>query len=275
MTLRRLMLGKSLEGWREHSGISRADVATELGCTPDRVRHLESGRNVPSRPDLIVMCSVYGVPEDERAVLLDTRSAAQKPGWWQTYRLPKWLASYVTLETDATRVRNWEGELIPGLLQTEQYARQVAKIGDLTATDAEIGKRVEARLRRQQRLTDEHYPLEFVAILSETAVQRCAADTRIAGDQLSHLVHMAELPNVSIQVVPVSAGIHSAMAGGFALLDFPPDTWPETGYQEYNVGGHLVDDPDAVKRFGKLFDGLQERALTDRDSARLISQYIS
>ncbi|MGI8306489.1 helix-turn-helix domain-containing protein [Saccharopolyspora hattusasensis] len=268
------MLGRSLEQWRENAGMSREAVAAELGCTPGRVRHLESGRNVPTRPDLIVMCSLYGVPEDERAALLETRSEAQKSGWWQTYRLPKWLASYVTLETDATRVRNWEGELIPGLLQTEQYARRVATLGDLNATPAEVSKRVEARMRRQERLTADGQPLELVALMSEAAVQRCAADPAVAHDQLSHLIKIGQSPNVSIRVIPINVGIHQAMGGGFALLDFPPDTWPETGHQEYNVGGHLVDDPDALAALGRLFDALQERALTQADSARLISQYI-
>ncbi|MBK0866537.1 MULTISPECIES: helix-turn-helix transcriptional regulator [unclassified Saccharopolyspora] len=272
MTLRRLMLGKSLERWRESAGVTRADIAAELGCTPDRVRHLESGRNTPSRPDLIVMCSVYGVPEDEREVLLTTRSEAQKPGWWQTHRLPKWLANYVTLESEATRVRNWEAELIPGLLQTEAYARRVA-MGDPSASDAEVDKRVAARMRRQDRLTAKDDPLNLVAVVSESAIQRCAAERDLADDQLAHLINAANLPHVSIRVMPMDSGIHQAMAGGFVLLNFPADTWPETGHQEYNVGGHLVDDHEAVQSLATLFDGLQERALSEHDTAHLLAQY--
>ncbi|MDA3649891.1 helix-turn-helix domain-containing protein [Saccharopolyspora indica] len=274
MTLRRMMLGKRLEELREQAGVSREDVAAELDCTPGRVRHLESGRNLPTRPDVLVMCNMYDVPTDVRDALLETRSEAQQAGWWQTYRLPKWLASYVMLEADATLVRNWEVELIPGLLQTEQYARRIATIGDLNFTGAEVEKRVSARLRRQDRLTDQNNPLRLEALISEAAIQRCAAEPDIAPEQLNNLLKVGELPNVNIQIVPMNLGMHHAMAGGFALLAFPPDTWPQTGYQEYNVGGHLVDDPEAVNSLGKLFDALQERALTVPDSARLILQYI-
>ncbi|QUH03841.1 helix-turn-helix domain-containing protein [Saccharopolyspora erythraea] len=272
MTLRRQMLGRSLAEWREHAGVTRSEVAAELGCTADRVRHLESGRNVPTRPDLIVMCALYGVPDADREVLLATRAEAQKPGWWQTYRLPSWLASYVTLETEAARVRNWEGELIPGLLQTEGYARRVAELGHLVVSSAEADKRIAARLHRQQRLTADQ-PLALDAVISEAAIERCAAEPGIAADQLAHLLKMLERPNVTIRVLPIAAGLHQAMAGSFALLDFDPGTWPETGYQEYAVGGHLVDDAEAVSTLGSLFAELQERALTESDSARLILQY--
>lgn len=274
MTLRRLMLGKSLEQWRESAGVTRANIAAELGCTPDRVRHLESGRNTPSRPDLIVMCSVYGVPDDEREALLETRSEAQQSGWWQTYRLPRWLGNYVLLESEATRVRNWEAELIPGLLQTEAYARRVA-VGDPAASDAEVAKRVAARLRRQGRLTESKDPLDLAAVMSESAVQRCAAERDLADEQLTHLLSVGERPNVSIRILPSSSGLHRAMAGGFVLLNFPQETWPETGHQEYNVGGHLVDDREAVQSLATLFDGLREQALSEEASARLISQYTS
>ncbi|GAA4831304.1 helix-turn-helix domain-containing protein [Saccharopolyspora rosea] len=274
MTLRRLMLGRSLEQWRERAGLSRDEVAVELGCTTGRVRHLESGRNVATRPDLIVMAAMYGIPDDAREALLNTRSEAQKPGWWQTYRLPKRLAEYVTLESDATRVRNWEGELIPGLLQTDLYARRVATVGDPTASEADVSKRIAARLRRQERLTAKDAPLQLVAVMSEAALQRCAAVPEIGRDQLVHLVLATELANVSLHVLPFGVGIHPAMGGGFALLEFPPDTWPETGYQEYNLGGHLVDDPAAVASLGSLFDELAKQALSEDDSIRLISRYI-
>lgn len=266
------MLGRSLEQWREGAGVTRADVAAELGCTADRVRHLESGRNLPSRPDLIVMCSLYGIAEQDREALLETRAGARKAGWWQTYRLPKWLAGYVTLEADATRARNWEGELIPGLLQTEAYARRVVSVGDPTMSESELEKRVGARRRRQDRLTAEEDPLEFVALMSEAAILRCAAERDLAEEQLTHLLDIGKRANVSIRVVPMDAGIHQGTAGGFVLLDFPPETWPETGYQEYNVGGHLVDDQIGVRSLATLFEGLQARALSEQDSADLISQ---
>ncbi|TDD54379.1 helix-turn-helix domain-containing protein [Saccharopolyspora elongata] len=272
MTLRRLMLGRSLAQWRELAGLTREEVAAELECTTGRVRHLESGRNVPTRPDLIVLCAMYGIPDADRKLLLATRSDAQKPGWWQTYRLPRWLVSYVTLETDASSVRNFEVELIPGLVQTEDYARRLETLGDPGASQATIDNRVAARMHRQQRLLDDGQPLEVKLLISEAALQRCAADPDVGSGQLAHLIKIGERPNVSIRIVPTGLGLHRAMAGGFALLDFPPDTWPETGYQEYVVGGHLVDDPDAVSTMSKLFSELWDRALSESESANAISK---
>lgn len=273
MTLRRLMLGRSLREWREHAGASVEAVAAELGCTSGRVRHLENGRNVPSRPDLLVMANVFGVPEAERDALLETRNAAKSPGWWQTYRLPRWLASYVMLENEATKVRNWEGELIPGLLQTRTYGECIVKAYCPDMSEFEVNRRIDARLRRQDRLTDREHPMELDALVSEAAIARCAADDSLRTDQLRHLRDMVRRENINIRIVPTASGVHAGMGGGFALLSFPAEAWPETGYQEYNVGGHLVDDSDAVAELAALFEILRERALTIEDSARLIAAY--
>lgn len=273
VTLRKLMLGRSLRQWREHAGVARENAAAELGCTEGRIRHLESGRNPPSRADVIVLCALYGVPGEDKAALLDTLADAQRSGWWQTYKLPRWLADYVALETDATTMRSVAVELIPGLLQTERYARAVNVLSRHVVDPNDVDRQVSARMQRQQRLTADHDPLEVVAVISEAALRRCAEDANVAVEQLRHLVAIGERPNVAVHVLPFSLGLHEAMAGSFNLLSFPPDTWPETGYQEYAIGGHLVDDADAVSALATMFDELRKRALPRKDSARLITQY--
>lgn len=269
MTLRRLRLGQRLCEWRESAGLSREEVAGELGCTPGRVRHLENGRNLPSRPDLIVLAQLYGLPDAERDVLLDTRVEAKRPGWWQTYKLPKWLASYVALEDESATVENFEPEVIPGLLQVPRYAEAITGSVQDGPPNRE---KVDARVQRQRRLTDDH-PVELSAVIGEAALRQCLADRDLAREQYDHLLTMLDRSNIAIQVLPFALGVHSGMGGSFVLLGFADGQWPRTAYQEYQVGGHLVDEADAVARFDTLYALLRERALTEDDSAGVIKQY--
>jgi Domain of unknown function (DUF5753) len=116
-------------------------------------------------------------------------------------------------------------------------------------------------------------PLEFVSVISESALARCAAQESIAEEQLAHLVNIAKRSNVSLQVLPFGAGLHNSMTGAFALLDFPSDTWPPAVYQEHAVGGHLGHDRELVSGLSAVFEDLRGRALTESASLNLIKKY--
>ncbi|RKT84514.1 Helix-turn-helix domain-containing protein [Saccharopolyspora antimicrobica] len=270
-TLRRKTLGAELRRLRIERGASIEEIAKLLGCSSGKVSHFETGRNAPSKAELIVLMGHYKVPADQQEVLEETREEARKRGWWSTYRLPPWFQDYVGMEADAIRVRTFELELIPGLLQTESYARAINVIGSHMTEPSEVDRKVAARLRRQQRLNDQD-PLELHAVVSEAALYRCA-DPAIAVDQLTRLIEASERPNITIQILPFSAGFHESVSGSFALLDFPPDTWPSSAYQEYAVGGHLVDDTGAVTALGTVFERLRTRALDEQQSKELIAQH--
>lgn len=271
--MRRKALGRELRKLRTQSGESLEEIANLLGCSVGKVGHIETGRNSPSKTELMVLMSHYGVSEQDRALFEEIRQEASKRGWWSTYRLPNWFSNYVGMETDALRLRNFELELIPGLLQTEEYARAVTVLARHMTEPEEVERKVELRMQRQKRLFGDN-PLDVVAVISEAALHRCARTSGVGAKQLAHLLELGEHANIEIHILLFDEGLHKSMSGSFALLDFPPDTWPSAAYQEYAVGGHLVDDQDVVKALDTLFAELRERALSERDSARLISKLI-
>ncbi|RCW37477.1 helix-turn-helix protein [Halopolyspora algeriensis] len=271
-TLQRKTLGAELRKLRTAAGGSIEQVAELLGCSTGKVSHIETGRNSPSKTELMVLMDHYSLPSDHRKLLEETRQEARKRGWWSTYRLPSWFRDYVGMETDASRVRTFEIELLPGLLQTEEYMRAINVLGSHITDPSEVERQVALRLERQKRLRAEE-PLEVTAVISEASLARCASDPTLAITQFSHLVEAAQQPNILLQVLPFRTGLHSSMTGSFTLLDFPPETWPPTAYQEYAVGGHLVDEQEAVSALSTVFTHLQERALNVEDSIKLIENY--
>ncbi|MGH4020001.1 MAG: helix-turn-helix domain-containing protein [Pseudonocardiaceae bacterium] len=272
-TIRRHQLGSELRRLREAAGVSRAEAAQIVGCSLTKITHMEIGRSSPRKTELIVLLQRYGADDRETVdELEELRIEAAKRGWWSTARLPGWLAGYVGLEADATSLRTLQLELIPGLLQTEQYARAVHGLSAHLASPEDVDRRVAARMRRQARLDDPDRPLQFSAVISEAALQRCARHTTVAGDQLRHLLDRAQLRNVELHVLPFSVGLHSSMAGSFTLLGFPRGLLPDAAYQEYAVGGHLIDDESIVARLDRLYGELRDQALDVDESLTVISE---
>lgn len=265
--MRRRQLASELRQLRAAAGMTVADVATAMGCVRGKVSHLESGRNPPSRPDLWLMLHLYGAV-DRLDELDELRVAGNAPGWWDTYRLPLWMKAYVGLETDATAVRCFALELIPGLLQNEDYAKETfLRQG---ARPDEVTQMVSVRMERQRRLGKQK--LEVVA--SEALLARTVHMGAYGVDQLRWIAQANRLRGVEFLVLPFSAGGHRSMSGSFTLLEFPGGSSP-VAYQDYAVGGHLVDDPEVVQTLGELYVDLREQALTVEDSVELIGRYAS
>jgi len=270
-TVRRLRLGKELQRLREAAGVSRQAAATAIGCSLARIGHIESGRNAPSKSDLVVLLQhLYGSDAATLQALEVLREEASKRGWWSTYGLPEWLAAYVGLETDASVLRCLDLDLIPGLLQTESYMRRLYAVGR-PRPQKEIDRRIAARLHRQQRLRAEKDPLQLVAVVSEAALMRCTREASAGREQLEQLINRSELPNVDLRVLPFGAGVHVG-TGPFSVLSFPDDLLPDAAHYEYAVGGHVIDDPLIVQRLSTLFSELRERSLGAGESRTLIAQ---
>ncbi len=268
-TVRRIQLGIELQRLREAAGVSRPDAAAAIGCSEARIGHIETGRNVPSKSDLIVLVErLYGADAATWAELEEVREEASKRGWWSTYRLPKWLAGYVGLEADAVALRCLNIEIVPGLLQTEQYMRRLYTLSDLPAKD--IDRHVRARLQRQGRLSGPD-ALQLSVVVSEGALERCARDAAVAGAQLAQLLDRATWPNVELRVLPFDLGLHVG-TGPFTLLTFPDHLLPDAAYQEYAVGGHIIDDQSVVARLATIFDELRGRSLDADESLAMIAQ---
>jgi hypothetical protein len=218
------------------------------------------------------MIALYGAPPDVHQALEDLRKAATTRGWWSAYRLPSWLHNYVGLEADATLIRNFEVELIPGLLQIEPYARDVHTVGPVVLGSDDVERRVAARLKRQELLTGDA-PVAHHAIISEAALHRIRG-TAYADAQYTHLLAMARRPNVTIAVLPFSKKLHPGMAGGFHLLDFPPGVSAPVAYYDTATGGQLEHDPKVVTRLSGVYDELAALAMSTDETIAFIERWM-
>ncbi len=270
-TIRRRRLGIELARLREQAKVTRLDAAAALGCSPARIGHIESGRNVLGKAELIVLVRDHYGAADTLAALEELRQEASQRGWWSIYGLPEWLSSYVGLESDADTLRCFEGELVPGLLQTEDYARTLYTLrGALSAK--EIERRVAARMQRQERLTGADASLQLTAVVSQAALERCARQPGVGAAQLAQLADRSQWRNVELRVLPFDVGLHVGMAGPFSLLSFPDELLDDAAYQEYAVGGHVIDDESVVSALSMLFGKLRGQALDCRQSLAMIAQ---
>lgn len=222
------------------------------------------------KSELAALLEYYEAPNEFRPHLEEARREGSKRGWWSTYRLPEWFKPYVGLESDAVTVCNFEVELIPGLLQTEDYAREIHSSGGHLTNPEDVDKRVSARMERQRRLTDSP-PLELRAVISEAALRREIGGPKAMSEQRDHLLKLAELPNVMFQVVPFHVGSHASLPGGFALLSFAEPVDPDVGYMDSPLGGHVIEDTGDVRALRNLFDEVRSSALSQRDSITLAS----
>lgn len=270
--MRRRQLGAELRSLRNSAGLTMEHAAAVLDCARSRIGHIENGRNSIRKPELKVLLDLYGAGDDDHETLEELRQQASKRGWSSTYRLPSWLKRYVEMETDAITMRSFENEVIPGLLQTEEYVRRVHAVAAHLIKPEEIDRHVAARKRRQSRLTDDEAPLDYATVVSEAAFQRALGDPEIGPAQLARVIELAQRPNVTLHVLPFAAGLHPSMAGSFMLLTFDPEVALPFGYEEYTVGGQVVDDPSGVERLADLWDLLRSQALTADESLHWLSE---
>lgn len=269
-TVRRIQLGRELRRLREAADVSPLEARAAIDCSKSRFEHIERGRNVPSKAELILLVRDIYRAGHAVAALEEIRAEASKRGWWSTYALPEWLAGYVGLEHDATSVRELALETIPGLLQTEEYIRTLTTL-EVRLPEKEVDKRLRTRLQRQERITGDD-PLRLTAVVSEGALMRCARDPRVAAGQLAQLVERAAWPHVEVRVLPFDAGLHVGMNGPFSLLSFPDDLLADVAYHEYPVGGHIIDNQSIVSQLGTLFNELRNQSLGASESLAVLAQ---
>lgn len=267
--IRRLHLGRILAGHRKAAGFNQEAAGVHVERSQSFIAQVETGKLGIRGPDLERMLRRYGVAESVANELLDFNQEAGKRGWWSV--LPDWFGDWIGLEHDARTARALELELIPGLLQTEAYAREQHVLRG-ALSDAEVEERVSARMQRQARLSDPYRPLEYFPVVSESALQWCAGEADpIGADQLRHLLRVARLPNVHLRVLAYRLGRHSGMQGSYTLLGFSRDLLPDVAWQEHATGGHVIDDPAEVESLSSLFDRVSGQALDEERSVALIA----
>jgi hypothetical protein len=198
---------------------------------------------------------------------------ARQPGWWHSFRdvLPNPYEVYIGLESGAASIRNFEPTVIPGLLQTEEYARKMFRNGPRELDQDEIERRVQVRLERQRIVAREDRP-RLWAVIDEAVIRRIVGDPAVMRDQLRHLVESAEQGKTTLQVVPFRAGAHAGTTGPFVILDFPEPTDPAVVYVETLAGDIYLEERTDVTRYTIAFDRLLAAALHPDDSVRLVEQ---
>lgn len=275
-TLRGRRLALELMRRREESGLSREEVSRELEWSTSTVFRIETGRTRPQPGNVRVLLELYGVTGAERDGLIKLAREARQPGWWHSFRdvLPNPYEVYIGLEGGATTIRNYEPSVIPGLLQTEEYAQATFRGGPRELDGDEIERRVEVRLARQQILLHRDRP-RLWTVIDEAVIRRVVGGADVMRGQLLNLADAAERGKTTIQVVPFRAGAHSGTTGPFAILDFPEDTDQSVVYVETLAGDIYLEQPPDVERYMIAFERLLATALHPDDSVRLIKQAAS
>jgi transcriptional regulator with XRE-family HTH domain len=278
-TLLKMLVGVQLAGIREDTGLSQEQAARTLGFSPAKLSRIEAGkgRRPPVEADVRALLSLYETDEHEAAMLLRLLRQAGEPGWWQRYDkrlMPEWFDRLVGLQEAATAIRTFEIQYVPGLLQTPAYARAVVERGLPSATSREVERRVELRTRRTELLRRPDAP-QVWAILDESVLLRVLGSREVMREQLAHLVALAALPNVTVQVVPLDVTHASAPAIPVTYLRFPGVDLPDVVYLEQIRSATFLEDRDETEEYRVALDRLADEALNPRESVALLESIAS
>jgi hypothetical protein len=276
-TVRRILVGAQLRRLREAKGITRDDAGYVIRGSGSKISRLELGKVSFKERDISDLLTHYGVLDSlQREAILTLARDANAPGWWHNYDdvLPQWFETYVGLEEAASMIRTYEVQFIPGLLQTEDYARAVMIAGRPDLPSDEIEKRVKLRAARQELLTRTPAP-RFWAVVDEGALRRPIGGSRVMRAQLEHLIDLRELNNISVQIMPFRFGGHAAEGGAFSVLRFPEQELPDVVYVEQLVSALYLDKREQVDRYGQIFDRLTVDSQPPDLSAETLQKIIS
>jgi transcriptional regulator with XRE-family HTH domain len=259
---------------RDAAGLTREEVAERTNLDQGTLWRIETARaRRPQRRTLLAILDVYGVDEAKRDELLALSREATKPGLMQPYHdeLPQEYATYVGFEAEARVISNYESLFVPGLLQTEDYARAVIRGVLPSATSKEVEQRVRVRMDRQALLAGDD-PLKLWAIVDEAALHRLVGGAETMNAQMRRLVETAAVPHVTLQVIAWSVGAHAGMPGSFVLMDFPDPSDPPVVYIDSMAGDLFLEAEPEVRRYRGVFEHLRAVALSPGDSTSLIAQ---
>jgi transcriptional regulator with XRE-family HTH domain len=252
---------------RHEAGMSIADVAEHLLCSPAKISRIETSQRRASLRDVRDLCNLYGV--SNQTELMALAKDARQQGWWQETEDVD-FRPLLGLESEAIAISEYETTTIPGLLQTEEYARAVIR-GFLPRIDADVlEERVEIRMKRQGILQKARPPRYWV-LLDESALHRHVGGARVMAQQLAQLRELAELPHVTIQVVPFTVGAHMGFDSAFMILEFDEAAGvPDTVYMDTLAGQIFQEKPQQVDQFREVLNHLRADALGPQDSAHRI-----
>jgi transcriptional regulator with XRE-family HTH domain len=271
-TVRHRRLAAELRRLREAAGLTQEDVSERTGKDRSTLYRLENAQQRPQRSTLIQLLDLYGTDQERRAEMLALLREAGQRGWMQPHRsdLPEIYSDYISFESEARSISNYESLFIPGLLQTEDYARAVIRGTLPHASTEQVETRVTARMDRQALLTKPDPP-RLWAIMDEAAARRAVGGPRVMREQLGRLREAAALPNVTVQVIPYDAGAHPGMHGSFIVLEFPDPADQSLVYLESMAGDLFLEDDTEIRRYILMFEHLRAAARRPDESATLLA----
>jgi transcriptional regulator with XRE-family HTH domain len=271
-TVRRRRLAAELRRLRQASKLTIDQVAETLEWSQGKVSKIENARVSVMPRDARRLLDVYGVTEGpERDLMLSLARESRERGWWQQYgeAVPEWFATYVGLEAEASAISVYQAEIVPGLLQTERYATALHRAELMNATGEEIEQHVAVRMERQERLKQPDAPQLWV-VLNEAVIRRVVGGREIMHEQMAKLTEAASAPNITLQVLPFSAGAHAAMDSAFWIVSFDPPTDGDIVYFEHPTCSLYLDKPQEVARYKLVYEHLRAASLSLDDSRRLL-----
>jgi hypothetical protein len=257
-TALRIMLGGHLRRMREAARISRADAGWQIRASESKVSRMELGRVGFKERDVSDLLDLYGLQdEQERSRLMELARAANNPGWWSRYGdvMPSWFANYVGLEVAAKLIRTYEVLFVPGLLQTETYARAVVQLGKAYLPPDEIDQRVALRVTRQQILTRAD-PVRLWVVIDEAVLRRPIGGREAMCEQIEHLLKVSQLPNITLQVMPFSSVGYPGAGGAFSIMRFPEGDLPDVVYIEHAASALYLDKLEDLDEYAAIMDAL-------------------
>jgi hypothetical protein len=257
-TVLRILLGAQLRRLREAASISREDAGYHIRASGSKISRMELGRVSFKERDVTDLLEFYGVTNaGQRESLMQLTHEANAPAWWQKYQdvVPDWFAVYVGLEEAAQLIRVYEVQFVPGLLQTEEYARAVVLQGAPGLDPDEVERRVAVRMGRQKLLGKDNPPRVW-AIVDEAALRRPMGGREVLVAQIERLMDAINEPTITLQVMPFRYGGHAAEGGAFTIMRFPEADLPDMVYMEYLTGALYLDKPDEVERYAAVMERL-------------------
>jgi transcriptional regulator with XRE-family HTH domain len=271
-TVRRRQLIAELKRLRESADLTQEDVARRLDWHHTKVFRIETGRTGPHPNDVRAMLDAYGVTDRaQREALVQLAKDARQRGWWYSYRdvLPHQYEFFIGLEQEAASIRTFELAVIPGLIQTEDYARALVRGGPLELDHDEAERRVEVRMARQRVLAKQDRP-QLWAIVDESAIRRIIGGPAVMRAQLESLIAASDQARTTVQIVPFTVGAHPGTVGSFIILGFAQPAEIDVVYME-TIGGNLsVDKAEEVEHYATAFDHLRAVALSPGDTRAML-----
>jgi transcriptional regulator with XRE-family HTH domain len=275
-TVRRMLVGAQLRRLRTQAGLTREQAAEAIRASAWKIHRLENGQVGFKERDIIDLLRLYGVTDPDDIISFVTLARESNlPGWWQDYgdRLPQWFRAFVDLESVATLIRAYEGQFVPGLLQTEDYMRAVIAGALLHQSAEEVEQRVQLRLARQTLLSRPDAPRLWV-VVDEAVLRRPVGGPKVMRAQLERLLEATKLPNVILQVLPFEAGAHPAAVGSFTILRFPDRELPDVVYLEHLTSALYLNQHDDVEQYLHVMDSISVRAASPDTTAEILSRIV-